>query len=286
MSQNITPIINERIVLEERICLPPVTFHAKHDRSFITLDDPKLDGAHIHDDYEIYLHMEGDGAFLVNNRLYPLHRGDVIFTRPGDVHVFIPQNACLFDHACLWLSSSCDLHWFSFSHEDNFCPHLTFAEPMGERLIELLCRLADDGRLDATEKLSALLQSILIVSRNGETAMPQPSLPEDVQRIIDYIDAEFPTIPSIEEVATRFHISSATLGRRFRHYIRLSPGEFINAKRLAYAKKLLDNGANVTESCMRSGFSSCSYFISVFKKKFGKTPYEYKRRGNNSKQNH
>ena len=274
------PVTNERIFLEEKIVLPDVTFHAKHDRAFLLLDAPKLDYVHIHDDYEIYLHLEGNGAFFVNNRLYPLRRGDVIFTRPGDVHVFILNEPCIFDHACLWLSPACGDKWLAHTAQQEFCPHLTFSKSVSEQLIKTVCRLADEAdHLEEAEKLSLILQAVLTIKNNYRAnEATTPSLPEDVQRIIDFINAEFRDIESIEAIAKRFNISPATLGRHFRRYIRLSPGEFIKAKRLSCAKKMLDSGATVTESCMESGFSNCSHFIAVFKKSFGETPYEYKQR--------
>ena len=33
---------------------------------------------HIHDSYEIYVNVSGDVAFLVNNSLYPVQKGDVV----------------------------------------------------------------------------------------------------------------------------------------------------------------------------------------------------------------
>jgi AraC-like DNA-binding protein len=56
----------------------------------------------------------------------------------------------------------------------------------------------------------------------------------------------------------------------------MSPHTFLEEKKLAYAKQLLMGGASVTDACFGAGFSDNSHFISVFKRKFGETPYKYK----------
>ena len=86
----------------------------------------------------------------------------------------------------------------------------------------------------------------------------------------------FSEIQHIKDVYDRIYISPATLNRWFRKYIHLSPREFLESKKLAYAKQLLNQGYTVTEASIHSGFADSSYFIAVFKKKFGVTPRAYK----------
>lgn len=274
------PITNAPILFEENLSLPEISYYAKHSGRFSYPDDPELDGIHIHDDYEIYVHVNGNGAFLVDNNVYPLHRGDVILTKPGDVHVFIVNDASMTEYFCLWLSPACGSRLLAFTHGDGFCPHLTFSEEIGEQLLRLLHRItAEDDRPWELEKISTVLQIVLLLAdRTVHTPHAPLPLPEEMKRIIEYVDREFRHISGVGDIATHFNISPATLNRRFRQYIHVSPQEFVKAKRLAFAKKLLDSGATVTESCMQSGFSDCSYFISVFKKKFGETPHSYQRR--------
>ena len=106
---------------------------------------------------------------------------------------------------------------------------------------------------------------------------PKSAIPSEMQAILNYIDANFTEIQHVGDVASYFYISTATLNRWFRKYINLSPREFLEAKKLAFAKKLLDEGSTVTEVCIRTGFSDCSHFIAVFKNKFGETPFKYKK---------
>ena len=279
-SKNNSPITNEPVLLEENLHLPDITYYARRRGKFSYPNDPELDSIHIHDNYEIYVHVKGNSAFLVGDRVYPLKRGDVILTRPGDVHVFIVNERGVTDHFCMWLAPACGSQLLPFTQKDGFRPHLTFSDETGDRLISLMERITDrDAPPEELEKISLLLRIALTLANQTENAAVESELlPEEMQAIIRYIDGTFRQIEGVGDIAAHFNISTSTLNRRFRQYIHVSPGEFVNAKRLSFAKKLLDSGATVTESCMQSGFSDCSYFISVFKKKFGETPYTYKRR--------
>ena len=42
------------------------------------------------------------------------------------------------------------------------------------------------------------------------------------------------------------------------------------------AAKLLTSGESVMNACLRVGFSDCSQFITIFRRKFGVTPHQYK----------
>ena len=48
-----------------------------------------------------------------------------------------------------------------------------------------------------------------------------------------------------------------------------------DARRLAAAKMMLEQGASVQETCAACGFSDYSHFIALFKRKFGTTPFQY-----------
>ena len=282
MSSNIKA--NEKITatpiyFSEKLNLPDITLYNTYEKRFSFPDDPLLDGAHIHDDYEIYVHVSGSCSFLVNNCIYPLSVGDVIITRPGDVHLMILNEPSVTEHFCLWLTPSSGKELLAFTERAEFCPHMTFPDEIGERLISLFYEIKPSEKAtNELEKISSVLQIILLLSKKGLSPTHGTLLiTPEIQAIIDYIDKSFFEIKGVADIAQKFNISTATLNRWFKKYVRISPQEFLKVKRLSHAKKLLDSGATVTESCMLSGFSDCSYFISVFKQKFGETPHRYKK---------
>jgi AraC-like DNA-binding protein len=78
---------------------------------------------------------------------------------------------------------------------------------------------------------------------------------------------------SVEKMANELGMSRSQLFRKFGILFDRSPNELIRRERLKYARNLLLKGEhNVNEVADMSGFSSTSYFITSFKKQYGKTP--------------
>ena len=279
MNQELEFIENTPIAFNERLNLPEISLHTTYHKGFSSPNDPSLDAAHIHDDYEIYLHVSGDCSFFVNNSLYPIKCGDIILTRPGDVHFLIINQPSVSEHFCLWFDPACGKELFDFI-EGDFCPLVSFPAEKSDMLVSLFFKLADQDSLSSgLEKISMVLQIILALSQKSQTPVKAPqSIPNELQEILDYVDLEFSSIAHVSDICEKFNLSASTLGRWFKKHLQISPREFLKAKRLSAAKRMLDMGVSVTESCMRAGFSDCSYFISVFKQKFGITPYQYQRR--------
>ena len=77
----------------------------------------------------------------------------------------------------------------------------------------------------------------------------------------------------ISYYATLCDMSEANFRRLFREYIGKSPIEYRNDIRLENAKSKLQSGEyNVSEAAEACGFSNLSFFIRLYKKKFGYTP--------------
>jgi AraC-like DNA-binding protein len=190
------------------------------------------------------------------------------------------NSPCETEHFCLWFSPSCGNELFEFSSRPEFSNLIRLKEADTESVLLGLDKITDsETAVTKFEKLSIILHLILsMAQKNGANDADTIGISPELKEIIAYINREFQSIEKLTDITQRFNISSATLNRWFKKNIHISPQEYLKARRLSHAKQLLDNGASVTESCMMSGFSDCSYFISVFKQKFGETPHKYKKR--------
>jgi len=83
---------------------------------------------------------------------------------------------------------------------------------------------------------------------------------------------------SLEEFARLSGKSLSSFKRDFKNTFKTSPGRWLTARRLDYARQLLvGTGAAVKEVCYDSGFESPSHFVSAFRKRFGQTPLEMRK---------
>lgn len=273
---------DEQLLYPLTLNLAEIRMRISHSDGFHTLDGTEVYEPHIHNCYEIYVNLSGDVSFLVNNQIYAVHSGSVILTAPGDVHLCIYNQPCVHEHFCLWFECSPDSPLIAFFQKPGFGNYLSFEGKEKKELLLLFKHLTSACKENLEpDRTAAFLQILSNLShRKGaqeEEELHFLDLPEGMQQVLDYIDTHFVEIENVGEISEHFFMSRATMNRWFRKYIRLSPRELLEAKKLSYAKKLLAQGMNVTDTSMHAGFSDCSYFISVFKKKFGKTPLQYQK---------
>ncbi|MBQ8408185.1 MAG: helix-turn-helix domain-containing protein [Clostridia bacterium] len=260
--------------------IPNLHFSLRYYNEFVTLGDESIEPAHIHDCFEIFFNLGNDVSFLVNNKLYPVGRGDAVISKINDIHVCIYQKSCLHTYFCLWIDAEDTAPIKNILNKIAIEPLLTFDDETKELIRNVLFSLDASCKDDELElmKNALLLQLLTLFDKRQNAISDFAYIPEPLQRILDDINDNFAEIRHVNDILDHHFVSSATLNRWFRRYIHLSPREFLESKKLSHAASLLASGKSVTEACMRSGFSECSYFIGRFKKKFGETPLKYKQR--------
>jgi ribosome biogenesis GTPase A len=81
-------------------------------------------------------------------------------------------------------------------------------------------------------------------------------------------------ITDLEEIASHLYISKTYLISLFKKHLKISPKQYINEKRLLYAKNLLLLGNRPTDIYEKCGFSTYTSFFRSYKKYFGVAPSE------------
>lgn len=104
-------------------------------------------------------------------------------------------------------------------------------------------------------------------------------LPDDewVALVTDYIDRNYMETLNLETLANISHGSPYHLHRTFKKVKGLTPVEYIQQVRVEKAMaQLLSSDKPISEVGMSVGMPSTSYFITLFKKKTGQTPANYR----------
>ena len=124
----------------------------------------------------------------------------------------------------------------------------------------------------------------LAAERSGSRSSPgTPELklarPDMMRQVKFYLTQNYASQVTLEQLARRFEISPANLSRLFRHEFGVGFSRYLTTLRLESAVALL-NSTNlpVSEVALRCGFSTSGYFIRVFRRHFGATPKDYRRR--------
>ncbi len=252
----------------------------KYENKFTTMDDVTHDEEHIHDFYEIYINLRGDVSFLVEDGLYSIARGDMIITRPNEIHRCIYHSDCVHEHFCVWIKDF-PLATRMLSRVCEKSSLLILSEEEKQRLIDLcfdFYQSHNRGEPLCFRAAGSFFAILDLICNNRKHAAAAQSLPASFSDIVEYISKHyFEPSCTVSLICDNFYISKSTLCRRFRGYFQTTPSDYIESKRFSEAKKLLRSGQSVQDACFNSGFSDCSYFIMRFRKKFGVTPYKYQK---------
>lgn len=101
-----------------------------------------------------------------------------------------------------------------------------------------------------------------------------------IKEAIAYISEHFIHQPSLEEVASRVHMSPYHFQRLFTEWAGVSPKKFLQYITLQHAKQMLNTGhRSLSDAAYTSGLSGISRLHDLFIKLEGMTPGEYKKGG-------
>jgi AraC family transcriptional regulator of adaptative response/methylated-DNA-[protein]-cysteine methyltransferase len=101
-----------------------------------------------------------------------------------------------------------------------------------------------------------------------------------IAQAIEYIKGNFKAQPSLDEVASKVHLSPFHFQRLFREWAGTTPKKFLQYISIQYAKKLLkDQQATLFDTAFDTGLSGTGRLHDLFINIEGMTPAEYKNGG-------
>ena len=95
--------------------------------------------------------------------------------------------------------------------------------------------------------------------------------------IIEYIHLHYMEPISLKQIADKFFMNSAYLGRAFQRATGVNFKQYVNQIRITEAKKLLlHTNQMIYEIANKVGYTESKYFIVKFTREVGKSPTEYR----------
>lgn len=236
---------------------------------------------HVHDGYEIYLFLEGDSRFVIEESTYDLESGDIVIIRKNQLHRVYHNSSSRYNRIVLNISSDffkdgLEEYEEQFTNPDRF---------PGNRIDAKLVRTS--GIYDAfmrikkysenfTKKYTMIVRSIVIevlhLMNNAELFSEATVGDAQLRRIIEYINCNYTSDISLGDIEKKFFISKYHLCHIFPGATGLTVYQYITKKRLAYAKELIRTGMTIGDSAERAGFNNYSSFYRAYTNEFGVTP--------------
>lgn len=247
---------------------------------------------HNHDFYEIYFFLDGSVTYYIEENVYELIPGDILIIPSGKMHRPVISNTdSIYERIVLWINigfiSSLGNNEFSLittlseMAEKNHLIH--FEKDDFNTIISYLNMLIVNNNIK-DYGYNLLLESyttILLVMINNQFLhcninYNSQTDKEIIPKIITYINENIGNKLDLNMLSSEFFISKYHLIRKFKKYTHSTVYDYIISKRIIYAKKLMREGINATDSCRKSGFTDYSNFYKSFLRKAYITPKQYK----------
>lgn len=249
---------------------------------------------HSHTFYEIFYILEGSITHVLNGKPSVLSPGDVVFLNQNDIHSFIrpSDNHCkhrdiiirtdFFQSLCEFLGSD----FRSFYEQNLLTKHITLPletlQKYENRIggIILTLNLNTHLKISSIKTLLISLLNKLIEQEHSAKIEHYPMWFEDL--ISRFHMNEF-LKTGLSEILSPYHFNKSYICRTFKKYMGCTMTDYLNDIRLQNSAFMLQNtDETILYISNNIGFSSVSYFNTVFKKKYGVSPKFFRKQQKNT----
>lgn len=147
--------------------------------------------------------------------------------------------------------------------------------------IDSLCEsVSVPGCIDRIDAYAlCLLQEVMLQqSRRLPRSETDSFYSDKIQRIASYLRSHYAERIELDGLAAKYGLSRRTFFRYWSKLFPHTPGQYLLELRMREARRLLHYDLPVSEIAIRLNFSDFSYFTEQFKRHYGETPSEYRKR--------
>lgn len=247
---------------------------------------------HIHNNYEIYIFLQGHVNYFVEQSCYQLKRGDILIFNNQEIHTVVNLKNEVYERITIhfepkWIrnlsTSQTDL-LACFQNRPKGVGNLSHMEdeelatwlPIIEQMIS--CSNDPSYGSDLLTQ-SYLVQLLVFVNQlyHNSAQSSSGSIPVKVQPVLHYVDRHISEALTLDGIAEALSMDKFYLSHLFKKETGSTLFQYIVVKRVTLAKSLLSRGYSVSETCEIAGFNDYSNFIRTFKKITGFPPGQYKK---------
>ena len=230
----------------------------------------------IHENLELLLFLDGQGAVLYDGNRYSVGKGDIVVVNSYAIHQVVSDGElpvfCLIIDRKFCQYCGIDPLGLLFQNIIRDDPHLS---ELYRNIVEIYDH--QEERFFNPAFKSGVLALLLHLCRHyssprREDVTNAPTL-EHVRRAVRYMRANFAQKITSDDIAASAGLSKFHFQREFKRITGRTPNYYLNAIRSTYARQLLESGRySVKEVAVQCGFTNHSHFSNVFHQYIGLLP--------------
>ncbi len=141
------------------------------------------------------------------------------------------------------------------------------------------CIISEAEEEETSLKMTAHIYQLLFLLYKDcvDTILNRSPFDKTVREIIEYIETNFASDLTTEQLSERFQYAKPYFCRKFKESTGLTPMTYLRIFRIEKAYSLMKEGnRNISEIALSCGFTDSNYFSRCFKAHFGHCPTYYK----------
>ena len=231
---------------------------------------------HWHDEMEIIYIKKGNGTITVDFTQHTVSAGDIALILPGQLHSIgqfesesMEYENIIF-HPNMLISKKTDTCNTDYA-EISACIDAN----------DEICKTYPSGYQLFIKGQLFLLFYILFhkCSTKEPSGKDRSKSLEKMKLILKYVENNYMEKITIEDIANEVGLSQSHFMKYFKNTMGTSFVDYLNEYRLTMASRLLiSSDSSILAIASEVGFENLSYFNRIFKKRFGQTPREYRKR--------
>lgn len=250
---------------------------------------------HWHVEFEFVFVQEGTATFWVGEKQFSLGQGTGIFINLKILHRYFSEGHAIVPNFVLkptFLAPADSLIYKKYIAPIQackvdcivFCREIKWQAEALELMQKILkAQESDKDRELVTLFLTQELWHLLYLHMDSEVLQKKrentASSQGRTQLMMQYIHQNFRQNLTLEDIAGQAMVSKSTALNLFRRYLHDTPVHYLVKYRLQEAAKLLaTTEKKITVISGETGFENMDYFCKTFKKYYGRTPTEYRRK--------
>ena len=236
---------------------------------------------HAHSYTELFYIIGGDGQFLINEQLFPVHSHQLVVVNPNIIHTEVSYEARPLEYIVLGI----DGLELTNPGPDG-APYCIYSFPEHNQVLTCMQNVLQemqDCRPEYQTACLAYMQIILVqLTRSASVSVTQTSSRFPANRhcasVRQYIDQHYKENITLDLLAERVSINKYYMAHAFKREYGVSPINYLIARRIQEGKRLLtETDHSLSQIASVLGFSSSSYFSQSFRNAEGISPTEYRK---------
>nr|WP_243238655.1 AraC family transcriptional regulator [Romboutsia sp. 1001713B170207_170306_H8] len=247
---------------------------------------------HYHEFYELLFLIDGNLDYIVEDYIYHLEKGDLLFIPPGVFHNPIIHNFDVpYERYVLWISVFAINKIFELDEDADIFKDESFnksfllrskgyiASTLQGAFKSLFDSYEEKKYCYKSEGYSIIIQILTMYNRelyNRTKNIMSGSKDTLISSILHYINAHITEDLSLDNIASIFFINKYTISHKFKDVMNISYYQYVIQKRLSIGKQHLLEGMPANRVYKVCGFSDYACFYRAFKKEYGFSPSKLK----------